>query len=159
MHCYFLASASSATPIVYDVSHLRDGKSYVTRSVRAIQNGKNIFVMTCSFQKNEPLQPRHQWTMPSVPPPEQCDDEEAAISRLLDRTADGRALSPNILEMLKERIAERAKSPIAIKLAHGYKESEGGVVRYAYWMKARSIPKYEAPFQKCILAYMSDMHL
>ncbi|KDR84802.1 hypothetical protein GALMADRAFT_217868 [Galerina marginata CBS 339.88] len=129
LHCYFLTSASPSTPIVYSVERLREGKSYVTRSVKAVQGGHVIFIMLCSFQKPEPWQPTHQWPMPDVPPPEQCPDEE-----------------------------ERARSPIAIKVAKGHHIDKEGAIRYMYWMKARDIPRYEAPFQKCILAYESDLH-
>ncbi|KAF8168292.1 thioesterase-like superfamily-domain-containing protein [Crassisporium funariophilum] len=134
LHCYFLTSASPATPIVYSVERLRDGKSYVTRSVKAVQNGQIIFIMLCSFQKPEIWQPTHQWTMPEVPPPEQCQDEEVTYAR------------------------ERSRSPIAIKHAKVHHVSEDGTATYMYWMKARDVPQYEAPFQKCILAYISDMH-
>ncbi|KAH6917568.1 thioesterase-like superfamily-domain-containing protein [Coprinopsis sp. MPI-PUGE-AT-0042] len=130
MHCYFLLSASPSTPIIYSVERIRSGKSYATRSVKAIQNGQIIFMMLCSFQKPEPWQPAHHWPMPSgVKSPEECELQE-----------------------------ERSRSPIALKVAAEHDTSKDGIVRYMYWMKARSIPKYETPFQKCILAYASDLH-
>jgi len=152
LHCYFLASASSATPIVYNVDRLRNGKSYVTRAVRAIQNGHIIFVMLCSFQKPEPWQPVHQWTMPQVPSPEQCEDAEAMYARAIQNFKS----NPKVVRIFQARLSERSKSPIAIKDAK-YHTNQDGTVRYMYWMKARDIPKYEAHFQKCILAYISDM--
>ena len=48
-HCYFLIAADAASPIVYTVERLRDGKSYATKLVRAIQMGKMIFVQLASF--------------------------------------------------------------------------------------------------------------
>ncbi|PPQ90418.1 hypothetical protein CVT25_014936 [Psilocybe cyanescens] len=53
---------------------------------------------------------------------------------------------------------ERTRSPIALKSAKGPYVSKDGIERYMYWMKARDIPRYEAPFQKCILAYESDLN-
>ena len=44
--------------------------------MKASQKGHIVFVMMCSFQKPEPWQPQYQWTMPEVPPPEQCVLEE-----------------------------------------------------------------------------------
>jgi len=152
LHCYFLSSASPGTPIVYSVERLRNGKSYVTRAVKAIQNGHIIFVMLCSFQRPEPWQPVHQWTMPQVPSPEQCEDEETVYARAIQNSK-----SIKVMLILQERLAERSKSPIAIKCAKEHHVNQDGTIRYMYWMKARDIPKYEAHFQKCILAYISDL--
>ncbi|CAA7258809.1 unnamed protein product [Cyclocybe aegerita] len=155
LHCYFLTSASPSTPIVYSVERLREGKSYVTRSVKAVQNGRIIFIMLCSFQKPEPWQPTHQWSMPDVPAPEQCEDEEAVYMRIIQDPKS----HPALVQFFQDQLTERARSPIAIKSAKAHQEAEGGrIVRYSYWMKARDIPEYEAPFQKCILSYASDMH-
>uniref|UniRef100_A0A8H7YAV0 Uncharacterized protein n=1 Tax=Psilocybe cubensis TaxID=181762 RepID=A0A8H7YAV0_PSICU len=147
-------SASPSTPIVYSVERVRDGRSYVTRSVKAIQNGRIIFIMVCSFQKPEPWQPVHQWKMPIVPPPEECPDEEVNYARVIQDPNS----SPNVVKFFQDRLQERARSPIAIKSAKGPYVSSDGIERYVYWMKARDIPRYEAPFQKCILAYESDLH-
>ncbi|KAF9535520.1 thioesterase-like superfamily-domain-containing protein [Crepidotus variabilis] len=153
LHCYFLAKASPATPIVYQVDHVRNGNSYVTRAVRAVQNGHNIFIMVCSFHKPEPWQPSLQWRMPEVPPPDQCEDEVDLFTRLIK---DPKTPQRN-LKLLEDILDQRKRSPIDVRLAKDHDISEGGVVRYMYWMKARNIPKYEAPFQKGILAYISDL--
>lgn len=61
-------------PILYYVDRLREGRSYSTRSVRAVQKGKVIFIMMCSFHKPEPQHPSHQWTIPaSLPKPEDVE--------------------------------------------------------------------------------------
>ncbi|KAJ3011988.1 hypothetical protein NUW54_g2003 [Trametes sanguinea] len=57
LHCYFLLSASAAVPILYNVDRVRDGRSYVTRSVRAVQRGRTIFLMLCSFPTPPSLRP------------------------------------------------------------------------------------------------------
>jgi len=70
LHSYFLRPGDAAKPIVYDVETIRDGKSFSTRRVSAIQYGKPIFYMTASFQgEEEGLS--HQATMPNVPPPKE----------------------------------------------------------------------------------------
>ncbi|KAF8922287.1 thioesterase-like superfamily-domain-containing protein [Mucidula mucida] len=155
MHCYFLTSASPATPIVYSVEILRQGKSYVTCSVKAVQKGSIIFVLICSFQKPEPWQPSHQWSMPSVPKPEQCSFEEELITQASEDTQ----IHPRLRRILKTFAEERLRSPIAIKRAKEHELSTDGNVRYMYWMQAKKIPHYEAHFQKCILAYLSDLYL
>ncbi|KAJ7462707.1 thioesterase-like superfamily-domain-containing protein [Mycena galericulata] len=157
LHCYFLSSASAATPIVYFVERLRNGRSYLTRAVKALQNGRIIFMMMCSFQKEEPWQPTGQWRMPTgVPPPEECQLEEDRYAALLKN----QDLHPKIRQIYSEVINERLRSPIAIKTAlEGETAAMGTMTRYMYWMQARDIPAYEAPFQKCILSYLSDLYL
>ncbi|KAF7310640.1 DNA repair protein RAD14 [Mycena chlorophos] len=54
---------------------------------------------------------------------------------------------------------ERTRSPIAVKVALENDSLAGGATRHMYWLKARDIPKYEPHYQKCILAYMSDLYL
>ncbi|KAF9459455.1 HotDog domain-containing protein [Collybia nuda] len=154
LHCYFLLSASPTTPIIYHVERVRHGRSYVTRSVKAVQNGHTIFVMMCSFQKPEPWQPSHQWPMPAVPIPEDCELEETRYLRHLQSDSPSESLS----RLYSDIVYERTRSPIAIKRAKEHDVAADGTVSYMYWMQARDIPKYEAPFQKCILSYMSDMY-
>lgn len=102
--CYFLTSASSSTPIVYEVERIRNGRSYVTRAVKAIQNGRIVFVMMCSFQKPETWQPGHQWPMPTVPQPEECQLEESQYIMMAER-AD---LHPKLAEFYKLAAAVRS---------------------------------------------------
>lgn len=155
LHCYFLSSASPATPIVYFVERLRQGRSYVTCSVKAVQEGSIVFMMLCSFQKPEPWQPSsYQWQMPTVPPVEDCELEENRYLRM----AEAEDLHPSIRKYYMDYAADRKRSPIAVMVA---KENEihEGKLRCMYWMKARNIPEYEAPFQKCILSYLSDLYV
>ena len=74
-HSYFLLPGDSRQPIVYDVQNLRDGNSFSARRVSAIQNGKPIFFMTASFQRQESGF-EHQNTMPDVPAPESLPSEQ-----------------------------------------------------------------------------------
>jgi len=88
---------------VYFVERLRDGKSYVTRSVKAVQSGRVIFIMLCSFQKPEPWQPVHQWLMPDVPSPEECEDEEVTLARVISNPNSGEMRVKLYREMLSVR--------------------------------------------------------
>ncbi len=78
LHAYFLRPGDVHRPIVYDVDRIRDGSSFTTRRVVAIQNGKAIFNMSASFQKHEPGL-EHQDAMPDVPPPEAVKTEQELI--------------------------------------------------------------------------------
>ncbi|KAI5898592.1 Thioesterase/thiol ester dehydrase-isomerase [Schizophyllum commune H4-8] len=155
LHCYFLTSASPATPVLYTVERVRQGRSYVTRVVKASQKGHIVFVMMCSFQKPEPWQPQYQWTMPEVPPPEQCVLEE---ERYRQRANDP-GLNAKARAYLSDLAVEREHSPIAIKIAKERIMREDGSSQYAYWFQARNIPDYETAYQKCILGYLSDLRL
>ncbi|KAJ8501559.1 hypothetical protein ONZ51_g506 [Trametes cubensis] len=152
LHCYFLLSASAAVPILYNVDRVRDGRSYATRAVRAVQRGRTIFLMLCSFQRPEPRQPTFQLPMPpNVPSPDACEGIEVIYERLFKETTDAK-----VKDFCLTALEERRRSPIEVKLA-GVRESEDGIPIFLYWHKARNTPvRYDPAFQKCILAYISD---
>lgn len=93
-----MTSASWVVPILYEIDRVRNGRTYVTRVVRAIQNGRVIFAMLCSFKKPEPWQPGHQSPMPSVRPPEECELDEDRLLRL----AKQEDLDPRAKEVYKQ---------------------------------------------------------
>jgi len=82
LHSYFLRPGIAGQPIIYDVDPIRDGRSFATRRVVAIQNGEAIFTIAVSFHVGEEGL-AHQIDMPDVPRPEQLDDDEAYYSRIL----------------------------------------------------------------------------
>src|SRR5438876_12158486 len=70
MHAYFLLPGDPKVPIVYEVDRIRDGKSFTTRRVVAIQHGHAIFSMSVSFHGDEPGL-EHQAKAPEVPKPDE----------------------------------------------------------------------------------------
>ena len=75
LHAYFMRPGDPSVPIIYEVDRIRDGKSFATRRVVAIQHGHAIFSMSASFQvEEEGLD--HQMPAPEVPPPEELVSEE-----------------------------------------------------------------------------------
>lgn len=80
LHAYFLRPGDVKRPIVYDVDRIRDGSSFTTRRVVAIQNGEAIFNLAASFQKEEPGF-THQDEMPAAPDPESLPSEQERVSR------------------------------------------------------------------------------
>jgi acyl-CoA thioesterase-2 len=84
LHGYFILPGDLQIPVVYFVDRLRDGKSFTTRRVTAIQHGRAIFNMSASFQKVEEG-PTHQLPMPDVPPPEELPSELQIIREMADR--------------------------------------------------------------------------
>jgi acyl-CoA thioesterase II len=84
LHGYFILPGDVHAPIVYFVDRLRDGKSFTTRRVTAIQHGQAIFNMAASFQIAEEGA-EHQARMPDVPPPEELPSELELIRSVADR--------------------------------------------------------------------------
>jgi acyl-CoA thioesterase-2 len=80
LHSYFLRPGDPLTPILYEVDRIRDGRSFITRRVVAIQHGRAIFNLQCSFHTDE-TSLEHQVSMPSVPAP---DDVPTLPERLKD---------------------------------------------------------------------------
>ncbi len=110
LHAYFLRPGDVSKPIVYDVDRIRDGTSFVTRRVVAIQNGHAIFNLAASFQKEEGGL-EHQDDMPDAPPPESLQTEQermAPYASRLPRFYRERALAQRPFEM---RPVEPADDP------------------------------------------------
>jgi acyl-CoA thioesterase-2 len=75
LHAYFIRPGDGAVPILYEVDRLRDGGSFVTRRVVAIQHGRAIFNLQASFQRPEDNRFDHQLAMPDdIPAPETLPD-------------------------------------------------------------------------------------
>jgi acyl-CoA thioesterase-2 len=88
LHCYFILPGDPQIPIVYEVERLRDGKSYSTRRVTAIQHGNAIFSIMVSFHVEEEGAFDHQDRMPDVPPPEKLTAEEVAKQPMFKEMPD-----------------------------------------------------------------------
>jgi len=83
IHGYFILPGDLDAPIVYFVDRLRDGRSFTTRRVTAIQHGRAIFNMSASFHVREPGL-EHQLPMPNVPGPEALRSELEVIRERAD---------------------------------------------------------------------------
>jgi len=84
LHSYFLRPGDPATPILYEVDRIRDGRSFTTRRVVAIQHGRAIFNLQCSFHIDEGPGLVHQSEVPDVPRPEDLP----TVSELLESHRD-----------------------------------------------------------------------
>jgi acyl-CoA thioesterase-2 len=69
LHSYFLRPGDPKIPILYEVDRIRDGRSFTTRRVVAVQHGHAIYNMQTSFHVDE-VSPEHEFAMPEVPDPE-----------------------------------------------------------------------------------------
>src|SRR5690349_23430790 len=84
LHAYFLRAGDPKIPILYEVDRSRDGASFTSRRVVAIQHGKQIFTLAASFQVQEQGL-EHQFEMPKVPDPDQLQDEHELRKKFLDK--------------------------------------------------------------------------
>ena len=84
LHAYFLRPGDVRAPIVYDVDRIRDGGTFTTRRVVAIQHGEAIFNLAASFQKPE-AGFEHQAPMPAVPAPETFPSHEERVAKLVQK--------------------------------------------------------------------------
>tara|TARA_R110000868_G_scaffold26691_22_gene102579 strand:+ start:749 stop:1672 length:924 start_codon:yes stop_codon:yes gene_type:complete len=150
LHGYFLRPGDPSIPIFYEVERVRDGRSFCTRRVVAFQHGKEIFIMSASFQVlEEGLE--HQIDMDAVPDPESLMGEAEMKAMMLSQ--------PNVPAPVK-RYWERDR-PIEFRpldLTH-YVSREKLPPRQQIWVRSSSPLPDDDALQKCALAYMSDMTL
>lgn len=145
LQSYFLRPGDASRPIVYDVDRSRDGGSFTTRRVVAIQGGKPIFHMSCSFQMEEAGY-EHANSMPSVPGPEGLKNEleiwQAHEARIPEHLK-ARVLSPRAIEL-------RPVDPVDV-FAPTPREP-----RHAMWVKAAAPLPDDPALHRYLLAYCSD---
>src|SRR6185503_6226565 len=84
LHAYFLLAGDPKVPIIYEVDRIRDGKSFTTRRVVAIQHGQAIFSMSVSFHADEPGLD-HQTPAPDVPKPEALPSDAEIKQHILPK--------------------------------------------------------------------------
>jgi acyl-CoA thioesterase-2 len=145
LHAYFLRAGDPRIPIVYEVDRIRDGKSFTTRRVVAIQRGRAIFHLSASFQMVEDG-PSHQRPMPEVPPPESLPSWAERMTARMD------GMSPDMKEwFLRPRPIElRAVDP---------PRSERTEPRQLIWIRADGVLPDSPLLHECVVAYASDMTL
>ena len=149
-HSYFLRPGNMEKSITFTVDRIRDGKSFTTRSVKAIQDGEAIFNCSISFQKRENGL-EHQIDMPNVPEPETLKSEQEVRE-----------------EILKELNMKKDDMPMFIK----QREIEMRPVEKQNYFKPERMPPFKNTWiktggklpddqviQQAFLLYISDMGL
>src|SRR5262245_61895534 len=119
MHAYFLLAGDPKVPIIYDVDRIRDGRSFTTRRVVAIQHGQAIFSMSVSFHDDEPGI-AHQARMPDIPTPEQLPGDAEVKERILP-------LMPELVRRYYERERPIEMRPVEFQRYLGQKIDSGNV--------------------------------
>ena len=148
LHAYFLLGGDPKVPIVYDVDRIRDGRSFTTRRVVAIQHGHAIFTMAVSFHVTEDGL-SHQSAMPRVPEPEALPDEAEMKERVWPTL-------PEPVRRYFERERPIELRPVEIGRYLGEKSAAG---RFHVWIRATGKLPDAPAIHQCVLAYASDMTL
>jgi acyl-CoA thioesterase II len=148
LHAYFILPGDPKVPIIYEVDRIRDGGSFTTRGVKAIQHGKAIFSMMASFHREEEGF-SHQAPMPDVPPPEELPGEEEMRKGVLPTM-------PEPVRRYFERERPIEMRPVEFKryLSRDHREP-----RFNVWMRATQKLPDDPAIHQCVLAYASDMML
>ena len=146
LQSYFLRPGDVTKPIIYDVDRIRDGSSFTTRRVVAIQSGKPIFNLAASFQKLEEGF-EHQDEMPEAPPPESLPTEQ-------ERAAVYASRLPRFLR-------ERATAEHPFELRRGGPNEDPflptpGPARRMVWLRTSGRLPDDPALHRYLLAYASD---
>lgn len=148
LHGYFMRPGDPKVPIIYEVHRDRDGSSFSTRRVVAIQHGEPIFSMGASFHVHE-TGLEHQITMPPAPSPESLPTEAAMVEEY-------RARMPENMRNYFER--ERPIEMRPVDVGH-FIGSKTAVPEQLVWIRATSKLPDVPTLHQCVLAYASDMTL
>ncbi|MEM7097993.1 MAG: acyl-CoA thioesterase domain-containing protein [Pseudomonadota bacterium] len=145
---YFLRAGSPERPVLYEVERIRDGRSFTTRRVVAIQNGEAILNMDASFQMQEPGF-EHANPVPNVPLPHELEDDVHIARQLTGKDA---MLSPLATQ---ERPFEQRSV-----FQPGTQSSEEDRSWSPTWIRFRDrTPIEDSGLARCLLAYASDIGL
>ncbi|KAD2054439.1 hypothetical protein E3N88_41936 [Mikania micrantha] len=153
LHAYFLLIGDLEIPIIYHVHRVRDGNSFATRRIDAIQKGKVVFTMIASFQKEE-LGFDHQLpSMPAVPDPE--------LLLSMEDLRERRLTDPRLPRTYRNKVATTKFNPWPIEIrfcepsnSTNYDKRPASL---RYWFRAKGKLSDDEALHRCVVAYTSDL--
>jgi acyl-CoA thioesterase-2 len=148
LHAYFLRSGDPEAPIVYDVDRSRDGRSFTSRRVVAIQHGRPIFTLAASFQLPQ-RGLEHQFDMPDVPGPDQVPSQTPVEPAQLEHIPQKLRRWFNRFGPFEFRPVEPL-DPMAPVPRPPYRQ---------LWFRLRGEVPHDQGLHRALLAYASDFHL
>jgi len=147
LHAYFIRPGKPGRPIEYEVSAMRDGRTFATRKVIALQRDEPTLELIASFA-SDAEGGEHQYEMPEVPPPESFPNEAERIEDSL------KGVPPAVAEML------RTPRPVEVIQVQGRHRQGGARPSSTHsWMRARCALTSDPNLHRCAFAYASDMML
>jgi acyl-CoA thioesterase-2 len=149
LHGYFMRPGDTKVPIIYEVDRIRDGGSFTTRRVVAIQHGHAIFSLEASFQVEEQGL-EHQVPMPlDVPAPDMLMTQQELIGKFGDAVPQG-------IKRYWERDRPIEMKPVMLK---HYTSREKLAPEQNIWIRTAGPVPADRATQAAVLAYLSDMTL
>ena len=148
LHGYFLRAGDTTIPILYKVDRIRDGKSFTTRRVVAVQRGQAIFTMSISFQVDEGGL-SHQFDMPKVPAPDSLPTEDEL------RREQAKSWPKEFQESFSGSSAIQVKPVDPVDLLN----PEPAQAMQRCWMRCGEALPDDPRIHQCVLAYLSDWSL
>lgn len=147
LHAYFIRPGDPTVPLVYMVERVREGRSFTTRRVTAVQHGKTIFTLSASFHLDEPGF-EHSDAMPDVPGPDEVEPTASRLRRLYGSSADE--------YMWENPIDIRHVGPLTVEAARDPSLISS---RNVVWLKANGELPDDPLLHVCLMTYASDMTL
>jgi acyl-CoA thioesterase-2 len=143
LHGYFLRPGKTKDSITYLVDRPRDGRSFSTRFVRAVQHGETIFMMTASFSSAD-AGPEHQFTAPEVPTPQNLERFPMPSQESIEGARAAHYPDANLIDL---------------RIATGSERMEllGGRFEWMVWVRITEPVQDDALAQACALTYLSDL--
>jgi len=148
LHGYFLLAGDPSLPILYDVERIREGGSFTTRRVKAIQHGRAIFSMSASFHKLEEGF-EHQIAMPEGPPPEALPNPKELIGQMIDR----------LPESMRSYFDRELPIDMRVTDVTRYLSREKKSPQQNIWIRANGPLPDDPVLHQAVLAYASDFTL
>ena len=147
LHAYFIRPGDPTAPLIYLVERVRDGRSFTTRRVSAVQHGKTIFTLSASFHHPEPGE-SHAIEMPDVPPPEAVTPTAERMRKLF---------GPQAHDFFRDNpIDIRHIGPLTFEAEHDPSlRSTSNLV----WLRANGVLPDDPLLHVCLMTYASDMTL
>lgn len=153
LQAYFLLVGDTEIPVIYQVHRLRDGKSFATRRVDAIQKGNIVFTLLASFQKEEIGFEHQEASMPSVPSP----DTLLSLEELRER----RIIDPRLPRSYRNKVAMSNLNswPIEIRFCEPNTSTNQNrsPASLKYWFRAKGKLSDDQALHRCVVAYASDL--
>lgn len=149
LHAYFLRPGDPTTPIIYEVDRIRDGRTFTTRRVSAIQHGEAIFHLSASFQPPEDG-PEHQAEMPDAPDPETVPTFEERVAAMP---------TDELPEEVRQWLTRERPIEVRSVGAGSPFDRTRRPPRQLVWIRARGRLPDSLLLHQCVVAYASDMTL
>ena len=147
LHAYFIRPGDPLVPLIYMVDRVRDGRSFTTRRVSAIQHGKTIFTLSASFHQPEPG-PVHADPMPDVPPPDAIEPTPDRLARFFGAELP-REIRDNPIEL-------RSVGPLSVEAE---RDPSLRTTRNKVWLRVNGELPDDPLLHVCLMTYASDMTL